>query len=185
MQGLYIYRNDRLIQYGNWQGMFGNGVNRNDEHAKLGKIFIDIPSDHIKLFGLNPTKTEVKLPKEFLRRLLDDSKKERKWGPIENGKEISFFDAFDKRYRKDGNAHKKRKEQLSNITDDVTSNGGGDMPAIADPKARVRERKKKLKPRKIITSVEQNDQDIVLTFTGSNEERDNFIESIKEWRTNE
>ena len=185
MQGLYIYRNDRLIQYGNWQGMFGNGVNRNDEHAKLGKIFIDIPSDHIKLFGLNPTKTEVKLPKEFLRRLLDDSKKERKWGPIENGKEISFFDAFDKRYRKDGNAHKKRKEQLGNITDDVTSNGGGDMPAIADPKARVRERKKKLKPRKIITSVEQNDQDIVLTFTGSNEERDNFIESIKEWRTNE
>ena len=185
MQGLYIYRNDRLIQYGNWQGMFGNGVNRNDEHAKLGKIFIDIPSDHIKLFGLNPTKTEVKLPKEFLRRLLDDSKKERKWGPIENGKEISFFDAFDKRYRKDGNAHKKRKEQLGNITDDVTSNGGGDVPAIADPKARVRERKKKLKPRKIITSVEQNDQDIVLTFTGTDEERDNFIESIKEWRTNE
>ena len=43
MQGLYIYRNDRLIQYGNWQGMYGNGVNRNDEHAKLGKIYIDIP----------------------------------------------------------------------------------------------------------------------------------------------
>jgi hypothetical protein len=24
MQGLYIYRNNRLIQYGNWQGMFGS-----------------------------------------------------------------------------------------------------------------------------------------------------------------
>lgn len=185
MQGLYIYRNDRLIQYGNWQGMFGNGVNRNDEHAKLGKIFIDIPSDHIKLFGLNPTKTEVKLPKEFLRRLLDDSKKARKWGPIENGKEISFFDAFDKRYRKDGNAHNKRKEQLGSIVDDSKSSENGNVLTIADPKARVRERKKKLKPRKIITSVEQKDQDIVLTFTGSDEERDNFIESIKEWRTNE
>jgi hypothetical protein len=56
---------------------------------------------------------------------------------------------------------------------------------IADPKARVRERKKKLKPRKIITSLEHNDQEIVLTFTGSNEERNNFIESIKEWRLNE
>jgi hypothetical protein len=185
MQGLYIYRNDRLIQYGNWQGMFGNGVNRNDEHAKLGKIFIDIPSDHIKLFGLNPTKTEVKLPKEFLRRLLDDSKKERKWGPIENGKEISFFVAFDKRYRKDGNAHKKRKEKIEITTSSGTGDETSGVELIADPKARIRERKKKLKPRKIITSVEQNDQEIVLTFTGSDEERNNFIESIKEWRLNE
>jgi len=185
MQGLYIYRNDRLIQYGNWQGMFGNGVNRNDEHAKLGKIFIDIPSDHIKLFGLNPTKTEVKLPKEFLRRLLDDSKKERKWGPIENGKEISFFVAFDKRYRKDGNAFKKRKEKVESTSGSISDGETSSVEHIADPKARVRERKKKLKPRKIITSLKQNDQEIVLTFTGSNEERNNFIESIKEWRLNE
>mgnify|MGYP001239386395 CR=1 FL=1 len=184
MQGLYIYRNDRLIQYGNWQGMYGNGVNRNDEHAKLGKIYIEIPSDHIKLFGLNPTKTEVKLPKEFLRRLLEDSKKERKWGNINNGKQMSFFEAFDYRYRQDGKAFKKRQlESESKPNND--SKTAGPTKQISDPKSRVRERKKKLKPKKIITSIEENNETLIIEFLGTREERLNFIESIKEWRKNE
>jgi hypothetical protein len=182
MQGLYIYRNDRLIQYGNWQGMFGD-VNRNDEHAKLGKIFIDIPSDHIKLFGLNPTKTDVKLPKEFLRRLLEDSKRNRKWGPIEKGKELTFFDAFDKRYRKDGNAFIKRQQKNPVLEEKVDFETN--VKAIADPQARVRERKKKLMPQKIITSIFESGNDVVLTFSGSKEEKQNFLESIKEWRAYE
>ena len=184
MQGLYIYRNDRLIQYGNWQGMFGD-VNRNDEHAKLGKIFIDIPSDHIKLFGLNPTKTEVKLPKEFLRRLLEDSKGKRKWGPIESGKELTFFEAFDKRYRNDGKAFKNRTQQGGSAHKNADAGTAtiADMPA--DPQARVRARKKKLKPKKIITNISESGNDVVLTFSGSEEEKQNFLEAIKEWRANE
>lgn len=184
MQGLYIYRNDRLIQYGNWQGMFGD-VNRNDEHAKLGKIFVDIPSDHIKLFGLNPTKTEVKLPKEFLRRLLEDSKRGRKWGPIESGKELTFFEAFDKRYRKDGNAFKKRLEQGAGLEKGTEKDTKIDVGAATDPKARVRARKKKLKPKKIITNISESGNDVVLTISGSLEEKQNFLEAIKEWRANE
>ena len=76
-------------------------------------------------------------PKEFLRRLLEDSKQERKWGPIENGKQLTFFDAFDKRYRKDGNAFKKRAQQggpakkTENETDTLAD-------APVDPQARVR-----------------------------------------------
>jgi hypothetical protein len=182
MQGLYIYRNNRLIQYGNWQGMFGD-VSRNDEHAKLGKIFIDIPSDHIKLFGLNPTKTEVKLPVEFLRRLLDDSKKPRKWGSIEKGKELSFFEAFDKRYRKDGKAYKKRQEQGTGTTQTTVYTPVTDI--ISDPAARVREHRKKLKPKRIIQSLEENESTITLTLKGTDEEQKNLVEALKEWRISE
>jgi hypothetical protein len=185
MQGLYIYRNGRLIQYGGWQGIFGGGGNRNDPHATYGKIFIDIPSDHIKLFGLNPTKTEVKLPKEFLRRLLEDSKRKRKWGPINGGKKITFFEAFDKRYRGDGNAFKKRKIQTSTSTDDTKIAEEVNPAAVDDPQARVRAHKKKLKAKKIITSLTQNGSEMTLTFAGTEEEQKNFIEAIKEWRANE
>ena len=179
MQGLYIYRNDRLIQYGNWQGMH----NRNDEHAKLGKIFIDIPPDHTRLFGLNPTKTEVQLPREFLRRLLDDSKKERRWGNIKNGRKMPFFVASDYRYRNDGKDYKKRKLQNDGLNT-TNSEKHGTQKQISDPKSRVRERKKKLKPKKIITSIEEDNETLIIEFLGTREERLNFIESIKEWRTN-
>ena len=56
---------------------------------------------------------------------------------------------------------------------------------ISDPKSRVRERKKKLKPKKIITSIEEDNETLIIEFLGTREERLNFIESIKEWRTNE
>ena len=38
MQGLYLYRNSRLIQYGGWHNMYGDTT---EEHNKLGKILID------------------------------------------------------------------------------------------------------------------------------------------------
>ena len=185
MQGLYIYRNGRLIQYGGWQGIFGGSGNRNDPHATYGKIFIDIPSDHIKLFGLNPTKTEVKLPKEFLRRLLEDSKRNRKWGPIDGGKEITFFEAFDKRYRGDGNAFKKRKIESVASKDGTGTTEEDTQASVADPQARVRARKKKLKPKKIISDIITTGNEITLTFSGTEDEQKNFIEAIKEWRANE
>jgi len=184
MQGLYIYRNDRLIQYGNWQGMFTD-VGRNDEHNKLGKIFIDIPSDYIKLFGLNPTKTEVKLPKEFLRRLLIDSKKPRKWGNIHGGKELTFSEAFDKRYRSEGKAFKKRQEQGTNPSSISSSikEGPADTPgvSITDPASRVRQRKKSLKPKRIIESIEEGQSTLILELSGTPEERRNFLEVLREW----
>ena len=40
-----------------------------EEHNKLGKILIDLPPEYSKQFGLNPTKSEIKLPIEFLERV--------------------------------------------------------------------------------------------------------------------
>ena len=109
----------------------------------------------------------------------------RKWGGIHGGKELTFFEAFDKRYRGDAAAYKKRKEQAG--TPDEQTNDETDVPveAIADPQARVRARKKKLKPTKIITNISESGNDVVLTFSGSEEQKQNFLEAIKEWRANE
>lgn len=185
MQGLYIYRNDRLIQYGNWQGMFTD-VGRNDEHNKLGKIFIDIPSDYIKHFGLNPTKTSVTLPKEFLRRLLIDSKKMRRWGNIQGGTELTFSEAFDKRYRNDGKAFKKRQEQgvgIANPTGIPIDNhlSKANSESIHDPATRVRQKRKSLKPKRIIESIDEKETSITLNLSGTKEERKNFLEVLREW----
>ena len=185
MQGLYIYRNDRLIQYGGWQGIFGGSGNRNDPHATYGKILVDIPADHIKIFGLNPTKTGVKLPQEFLRRLLEDSKRLRKWGGINGGREMTFFEAFDHRYRKDAAAHKKKKEQAGTISRNMELHPATPQEVTADPQARVRARKKKLKPKKIISNISESGKEVILTFSGTEEEKRGFIDAIKEWRANE
>ena len=124
------------------------------------------------------------MQKEFLRRLLEDSKKELKWCNINNGKQMSFFEAFDYRYRQDGKAFKKRQlESESKPNND--SKTAGPTKQISDPKSRVRERKKKLTPKKIITSIEENNETLIIEFLGTREERLNFIESIKEWRKNE
>jgi hypothetical protein len=109
MQGFYIYRNDRLIQYGNWSQMLGTM----DEHNKLSKVAIEIPSGSEAIFGLSPTKIEIQMPVEFLRRVRDFLTEPRQWGQINRGKEISFFEASDHRYRKEGSskpAKKKKKE---------------------------------------------------------------------------
>ena len=109
MQGFYIYRNDRLIQYGNWSQMLGTM----DEHNKLSKVAIEIPSGSEAIFGLSPTKIEIQMPVEFLRRVRDFLTEPRQWGQINRGKKISFFEASDHRYRKEGSskpAKKKKKE---------------------------------------------------------------------------
>lgn len=183
MQGLYIYRNDRLIQYGGWQRMIGGSSETIDPHHTLGKIFVDIPADHIKLFGLNPTKTGVSLPQEFLRRLLEDSNQKRKWGAIKGGAEMTFTQAYKHRYNNEGKGLEKRATQIEESKSNSTINN---VPnATEDPKARVRNRKKKLKPMKIITKIMENGDDVVLSFSGSEEGKQNFLEFIKEWRTSE
>lgn len=60
-QGLYIYRHDRLIQSGGW-----NRLRTLDEHAKLARIAVDIPSGAEAAFRINVSKMTVGLP-ETLR----------------------------------------------------------------------------------------------------------------------
>ena len=68
MQGFYIYRNDRLIQYGDWSQMLGTM----DEHNKLSKVAIEIPAGSESIFGLSPTKIKIQMPVEFLRRVREN-----------------------------------------------------------------------------------------------------------------
>lgn len=56
-QGLYIYREDRLIQSGGW-----NRLRTQDEHTKLARIAVDIPREADELFGVNVSKMRVTLP---------------------------------------------------------------------------------------------------------------------------
>lgn len=56
-QGLYVYRRDRLIQSGGW-----NRLRTLDEHSKLARIAVDIPSDADAAFRINVSKMTVGIP---------------------------------------------------------------------------------------------------------------------------
>ena len=56
-QGLYIYRRDRLIQSGGW-----NRLRTLDEHAKLARIALDIPTRADAAFRTDVVKMHVGLP---------------------------------------------------------------------------------------------------------------------------
>lgn len=56
-QGFYFYRNDRLIQAGGW-----SRTRTQDEHTKLARIAVDIPTGTDNAFELNVSKTQVRIP---------------------------------------------------------------------------------------------------------------------------
>jgi hypothetical protein len=64
-QGLYIYRADRLVQWGGWAGIRGI-----DEHTKLGRAALDFSSDLDAMFQVNVAKMRVTLPSQ-LRPMLE------------------------------------------------------------------------------------------------------------------
>ena len=110
MQGFYIYRNNRLIQYGDWSSMLGTM----DEHNKLSKVAIEIAPGDEAVFGLSPTKIEIQMPIEFLRRVKSFLDTPRQWGQIKQGREMKFGSASEHRYRNDGKAATKRKTRKKN-----------------------------------------------------------------------
>jgi hypothetical protein len=56
-QGLYIYRNGRLLQSGGW-----NRLRTMDEHSKLARVALDIPPGAEDAFGTSVSKMSVILP---------------------------------------------------------------------------------------------------------------------------
>ena len=56
-QGLYIYRANRLIQWGGWSRM-----RTIDEHTKLARVALDFSPNLDEAFGINISKAIVKLP---------------------------------------------------------------------------------------------------------------------------
>lgn len=69
-QGLYVYRADRLVQWGGW-----SGVRAIDEHTKLARAALDFNTDMDGLFHINVAKMRVTIPsslKQMLERPLHE-----------------------------------------------------------------------------------------------------------------
>ncbi len=64
-QGLYIYRTDRLVQWGGWAGLRAI-----DEHTKLARASLDFDTDLDDAFNINVAKMKVSLP-SGLRQMLE------------------------------------------------------------------------------------------------------------------
>ncbi|WP_287163541.1 ATP-binding protein [Rhodococcus sp. (in: high G+C Gram-positive bacteria)] len=64
-QGLYFYRNDRLLQIGGW-----NGVAYDKRDHELGRVAIDLRDDMQHLVKINPEKSGLVLMPQFEEALL-------------------------------------------------------------------------------------------------------------------
>jgi hypothetical protein len=64
-QGIYIYRADRLVQWGGW-----NGIRGIDEHTKLARAALEFDTDLDSVFNINVAKMRVTLPPQ-IRQMLD------------------------------------------------------------------------------------------------------------------
>ncbi len=63
-QGLYFYRNGRLLQAGGW-----SRLRTPDEHTKLLRIAVDFPSELDKAFQVNITKMRASIPVGIRERI--------------------------------------------------------------------------------------------------------------------
>lgn len=63
-QGIYIYRSNRLVQWGGWAG-----IRAMDEHTKLARCSLDFTSALDPIFSINVAKMRVSVPPSLKRRL--------------------------------------------------------------------------------------------------------------------
>jgi len=63
-QGYYIYRANRLIRFGGWQG-----TRSRDEHSKLARLSIDIDPSLDKEFKITVNKNKIQFPEKLFRHL--------------------------------------------------------------------------------------------------------------------
>lgn len=61
-QGLYFYRNDRLIQAGGWNGLRADA----EPHLSLARVRVDLPSRYDSSFSLDVKKASIKVPPGFV-----------------------------------------------------------------------------------------------------------------------
>ena len=64
-QGMFVYRNDRLIKWGGWDGIW----NTSDEKTKLARVVIGFDSRLDGPFDINITKMQVSLPGQILEEV--------------------------------------------------------------------------------------------------------------------
>jgi hypothetical protein len=70
-QGLYIYRNDRLIQAGGWNGCRDDD---SEPHLSLARVMVNLPPEFDSTFQLDVTKSKVEPPPEFAKRVVSAEK---------------------------------------------------------------------------------------------------------------
>jgi len=170
MQGFYIYRNDRLIQYGDWSQMLGTM----DEHNKLSKVAIEIPAGSESIFGLSPTKIEIQMPVEFLRRVRSFLAEPRQWGQINRGKQISFFEASDHRYRTEGGETSTQKKTVKKKKEDMKTEFNPD----SKPK-----KKKAVKPNPgVVKSYEDDGKFTTVIIDNKADKASELLEQIRRWK---
>jgi hypothetical protein len=63
-QGIYIYRSNRLVQWGGWAG-----IRAVDEHTKLARCSLDFTTALDPVFSINVAKMRVSVPPSLKRRL--------------------------------------------------------------------------------------------------------------------
>jgi hypothetical protein len=66
LEGVYIYRNERLIFFGGW-----NGLRKRTSKLKLARLKIDFDSSNDKFFLLNVDKSKVSIPFSAKRKVVD------------------------------------------------------------------------------------------------------------------
>jgi hypothetical protein len=78
MEGLYIYRGDRLISYGGW-----HGITKRNGKMQLGRMKIDIGNEIDNILKLNVAKSQIEIPfelnlefKEAINYLITNAAKE-------------------------------------------------------------------------------------------------------------
>ena len=64
-QGIYIFRANRLVQWGGW-----NGIRGIDEHTKLARAALDFDTDLDSVFNINVAKMRVTIPPQ-IRQMLE------------------------------------------------------------------------------------------------------------------
>lgn len=64
-QGLFVYKNDRLIQAGGW-----NGAVQSDSELQLGRVVVDVSGFSGELLQINPEKTSVVASERFKELIL-------------------------------------------------------------------------------------------------------------------
>ncbi len=69
-QGFYVYRNNRLINWGGWYK-----TKTLDEHDKLARASIDLSDEHDSLFKLDVKKTKIQFPESLKNHLQDNVNK--------------------------------------------------------------------------------------------------------------
>jgi hypothetical protein len=97
-QGIYLYRNDRLIQAGGWNGL------RNDAevHLSLARVELDLPSALDSMFKLTVQKSAVSMPEDVLKAIKDARSGRKRFSDFLSDAETAYRDQVPARHVRHG-----------------------------------------------------------------------------------